>query len=270
MRTMKKRFHPISWFIQIIILLFVGFAAWKGLHRTPSIAPDVYPYLTGLPSDLVIACQVEGSKLSTVGWADLLALKSTLSAEEQASIIPQLQSGIPFEKIKWFQTSRSISEEKIQLVKRRRDILLNYPYYEPQRFTFPVQGKPWYTDTFGADREGGVRKHEGTDLFGPEGTPLVSVSDGRIEKLGWNRLGGERVGVRGEDGNYYYYAHLQTIEPSLKIGQIIKKGDPIGAMGHTGDALTTPDHLHFGIELPNGEWINPYPFLAVWQNQIAQ
>ena len=78
-------------------------------------------------------------------------------------------------------------------------------------------------------------------------------------------MGGERVGIRGDDGNYYYYAHLQIIATSLVKGKRVQAGDFLGTMGHTGVALTTPDHLHLGIELPNGQWINPYPFLGVWQ-----
>ena len=142
---------------------------------------------------------------------------------------------------------------------------MKYTYYRPNKYTFPVIGTTWYEDSFGAHREGGKRKHEGTDLFGKEGIPIISVCGGKVEQIGWNRLGGERVGVRGDDGNYYYYAHLQFISSSLIKGKRVEAGEPLGTMGHTGDALTTPDHLHFGIELPNSQWINPYTFLAVWQ-----
>lgn len=259
--------RSFEWVLKIVILLTIGLVLWKALHKSPSIATDVYPYLMSLPTDLILTCQVEGQKNSSSDWAVLLAVKSSLSQEQQNFIIQQLNSGIPLSKIDWKSSSIVIQDEAIKLIKRRRDILLQYRYFEPHRYDFPVIGKTWYQDTFGADREGGARKHEGTDLFGVEGTPIVSVSAGTIEKLGWNRLGGERVGIRGEDGNYYYYAHLQSIESSLEIGEKVEKGTLIGTMGHTGDALTTPDHLHFGIELPNGVWINPYPFLTVWQNQ---
>lgn len=102
-------------------------------------------------------------------------------------------------------------------------------------------------------------------MFNKKGTNIISVSTGTIEQLGWNRLGGERVGIRGSDGNYYYYAHLDTINSSLSINKQVNKGDLLGTMGNTGDAVTTPDHLHFGIELPNGKWINPFPYLKVWE-----
>lgn len=264
-KNFSRKRIPI--FLQILVLLAIGLTLWKGIHRPPTISSDVYTYITSIPPELVLQSRLEGERISSKGWADILALKTSLSEDQLKSILRQLQSGTRFEKITWESESGKLPEDKIKLVKRRREILLTYPYFEPHRFKFPVLAETWYQDTFGADREGGVRRHEGADLFSPEGTLLGSVCSGQIEKLGWNRLGGERIGVRGEDGNYYYYAHLQSIEPGLKIGQKIQKGDRIGKLGHTGDALTTPDHLHFGIELPNGVWINPYPFLYVWQHQ---
>ena len=108
----------------------------------------------------------------------------------------------------------------------------------------------------------------GTDIFAVEGTPIYSVSEGKVEKLGWNRLGGERVGVRGKDGIYYYYAHMSRINPALKAGLTVTAGSLLGFTGHSGDAISTPDHLHFGMQLPNGAWINPYNFLRYWEGGL--
>lgn len=251
--------------IKAVVVVVISLSLWKGLHMPPRISSDIYPYLTNLSAHLILHSQKEGQNLSATGWADLIALRSTVAETEQAYLIRQLEQGISFEDLAWQNEVIQIKKETIKQLLRRREVLLTHPLYEPNRFVFPVIGEVWFVDTFGADREGGIRHHEGTDIFGAEGLPVVSVSDGVIEKLGWNRLGGERVGVRGEDGNYYYYAHLQTIDPKLIMGQKVKKGDSLGTLGHSGDALTTPDHLHFGIELPNGEWVNPYPFVSVWQ-----
>ena len=260
------------WLIKILTVVLIGVIVWLLIHRSPRIPPDVYPFLASLQPELVTQCQEEGSNISPDAWADLLAIKSVLTESQfKESLQPQFQNlikqiykNVPWAELNW----GSLDRQTIAKIKRRRSILLGYRYYHPGQYTFPVVGKTWYEDTFGAGREGGKRKHEGTDLFGPEGTPIVSVSSGKVEKLGWNRLGGERVGIRGDDGNYYYYAHLKQISPSLFIGKKVAKGEYIGSMGHTGDALATPDHLHFGIQLPNSQWINPFPFLAVWQQQI--
>lgn len=264
----KRKLWPLL--IKVFIVIVISLALWKSLHKPLEISSDIFPYLTKLPTELVLQCQREGVGISPTSWADLIAVRSTVSEDEQRYLVQQLQQGIFLKDISWQNDWIQISADTVKQILWRRDILLNYPLYQPNRFVFPVIGEVWYMDTFGADREGGIRRHEGTDIFGAEGIPIVSVCDGKVEKLGWNRLGGERVGVRGEDGNYYYYAHLQIINPNLQLGQKVKKGEFLGTLGHTGDALTTPDHLHFGIELSNGEWVNPYPFVYTWQQSQVQ
>ena len=246
---------------QVSLLIFVAIVAWQELHRPPTLNSDVYPYLSSLSPALVKQCIFENQTSPIISFVELLAIRSTLPEKEAQWLVDQLRKQVLFKDLNWGR----LPPTTLKNVQRHLDILKQYTYYYPKKYTFPVHGTTWFEDTFGADREGGLRKHEGTDLFGKEGTPIISISGGEIEQLGWNRLGGERVGVRGDDGNYYYYAHLQYISPQLIKGKRIEVGEAIGGMGHTGDALTTPDHLHFGIELPNGQWINPYPFLAAWQ-----
>jgi Membrane proteins related to metalloendopeptidases len=247
---------------QLFVLCVLAICAWMLLHYEKQIPDDVYPYLLNLSPKLILECHTEAENLSPNAWSDLLAIKSSLPENESWYFTQQIKNKTPLKILDW----GSLDNNCRKLIWKRKLILESYPYFAPSQYTFPVSGEVWYDDSFGSAREGGKRKHEGTDLFGKEGTPIISVCSGTIERLGWNRLGGERVGVRGDDGNYYYYAHLQKISPELKAGNSITKGDYLGAMGHTGDALTTPDHLHFGIELANGEWINPYSFLVVWQS----
>lgn len=246
---------------QFCLLILFAAAAWQFLHRSPSISPDAYPYLSSISSELVKQCVQEYHSSTAVSWEDLLAIRSTLPEPVAGSLLAQLKSNVPVVNLNW----SALPEKTIKTVQRHREILKQYTFYQPYKYVFPVQGMTWFEDSFGADREGGKRRHEGTDLFGKEGTPIISSCGGKVEQIGWNRLGGERVGVRGDDGNYYYYAHLEQISSTLAKGKRIEAGESVGSMGHSGDALTTPDHLHFGIELVNGQWINPYPFLAVWQ-----
>ena len=247
---------------QLGLLIFVSIAAWQVLHRLPTIDEDIYPYLTSLSPALVQQCIHENRTSPSIVFEELLAIRSTLPEKEAQPLIDQLKNSVHFSDINW----KGLPKNTRDIVRRRLEILNKLTYYHPEKYLFPVIGTTWFEDSYGADREGGKRRHEGTDLFGKEGTPIVSICGGKVEQLGWNRLGGERVGIRGDDGNYYYYAHLQYISTSLIKGKRVQTGEPLGTMGHTGDALSTPDHLHFGIELPNGQWINPYPFLAVWQS----
>ncbi|MEO6156225.1 MAG: M23 family metallopeptidase [Ilumatobacteraceae bacterium] len=116
----------------------------------------------------------------------------------------------------------------------------------------PVAGPNAFGDSWGAARSGG-RRHEGVDMMSPFGTPLVAVISG-FATMKMNSLGGITVGLKGADGNYYYYAHLSRWEGSSRA---VSQGDVVGYVGHTGD--TTANHLHFGIYFRGGAAINPYP-----------
>ncbi|MGL4346126.1 MAG: M23 family metallopeptidase [Cellulosilyticaceae bacterium] len=118
------------------------------------------------------------------------------------------------------------------------------------------------------------RKHYGTDIMANDvgaGTiPIISMTEGIVENIGWNELGGYRVGIRSNGGAYFYYAHLAELPTHIKKGDRIKAGDRIGLMGDTGYGPEGtkgqfPVHLHIGIALVNEEekeyWINPYPIL---------
>ncbi|MDE7311579.1 MAG: M23 family metallopeptidase [Eubacterium sp.] len=106
---------------------------------------------------------------------------------------------------------------------------------------------------------GGVRGHEGCDLMASVQQrgyyPVVSVSDGVVEKIGWLPQGGYRIGIRSSHQVYYYYAHLAEYEDGIEEGTEITAGQLIGYMGDTGYSEvegTTgnfPVHLHFGIYL---------------------
>lgn len=143
---------------------------------------------------------------------------------------------------------------------------------------FPVSGNSYdYSDGYGDSRSyGGQRLHEGIDIMCDTGTPLLAVCDGVVEKKGWLELGGWRLGIKGDDGIYYYYAHLSRYEDGLEEGHRVKKGQVIGYAGDSGYGVegTTGQfapHLHFGM-YERDQWtgsglkaINPYPFLKAWE-----
>lgn len=116
-----------------------------------------------------------------------------------------------------------------------------------------------YND-FGVARSYGYKRtHQGHDLFGNVGTPLVAIEDGYIEVIGWNVYGGWRIGIRSNDKKrYYYYAHLRKDHPfvnSLKEGDPIQAGDVLGYLGMTGYSTKentnniSVAHLHLGLQV---------------------
>jgi murein DD-endopeptidase MepM/ murein hydrolase activator NlpD len=151
-------------------------------------------------------------------------------------------------------------------------------YYEPvvvDGFTFPVARSNWLSVIqFDNDWHeprfrlvGGrwqlVGVHEGNDILAEKGTPVLSATAGTVEAVGWTFYSGTRVGVRGLDGKYYFYAHLSAVEPGIRPGAEVGPGTVMGRVGNTGygDPGTEdrfPPHLHFGVEGPDG-WENPYP-----------
>ncbi len=132
----------------------------------------------------------------------------------------------------------------------------------PTHLPVPVEGvaRRSLSDTWGAARSGG-RRHEGIDIFASRNRPIRSVSEGLVEKVGWDALGGRVVVVTGPGGYHHYYAHLEKFG-HLEAGDWIDSGTVVGYVGNSGNAAKTPTHLHYGIYRPAGGAVNPYPFLA--------
>ena len=110
-------------------------------------------------------------------------------------------------------------------------------------------------DTWQAPR-GVNRKHNGQDIFAPKGTPVYSASAGYIIDIGENELGGKTVWVIGAGGRVYYYAHLDAYSEKIAEGDEVSPDTVLGYVGNSGNAATTPPHLHFGVYTPSGP-INP-------------
>lgn len=127
-------------------------------------------------------------------------------------------------------------------------------------YAFPVAGKgnAAIGSFWGMERDGGKRNHEGIDIFAKKGTPVIAITNGTISFTGERGLGGKQVWLRdGLFGKSLYYAHLDSI--AVQGGMTVKTGDTLGFVGNTGNAKTTPPHLHFGIYQSGA--INPLPFV---------
>jgi len=134
----------------------------------------------------------------------------------------------------------------------------------------PVQGigADQLQDTFTDARSEG-RVHDAIDILAPNGTPVLAVADGTVEKLFDSVRGGLTVYQFEPSGRYcYYYAHLDRYADGLAEKKTIKRGEVIGYVGSTGNASPEAPHLHFEIHVlgPEKQWwkgesINPYPVL---------
>ena len=114
--------------------------------------------------------------------------------------------------------------------------------------SFPVEGAgpSDIGSTFGQPRDGGRRAHHGVDIFSRRGTPVLAATAGVAYRVGETARGGRVVWLRDERrGQRLYYAHLDS--QLVSSGQYVRLGDTIGLVGNSGNARTTPPHLHFGI-----------------------
>lgn len=157
-----------------------------------------------------------------------------------------------------------------------------------KQFILDVEGFPVsmdyeysFEDSWNAERTyGGTRRHYGTDIMDVQNQrgiiPIISMSKGVIENIGWNDKGGYRIGVRTPNGAYIYYAHLEKYAPNIEKGTKLETGDLIGYMGDSGygeegTVGEFPVHLHIGIATKsfddNENWINPYYLLRYLEDK---
>jgi murein DD-endopeptidase MepM/ murein hydrolase activator NlpD len=193
----------------------------------------------------------------------------------------------------WEQQKLSISRQKsidYQKLKQAYQTVLQ----DISCFPIPVSSEPSketdgkfvsYENDFLAPRTyGGDRQHEGCDISGngaPRGFyPVLSMTGGTIEQVGWLEKGGWRIGIRAPSGAYFYYAHLYGYAEDWKIGESVEPGRLLGYMGDSGYGTTEGTvgnfevHLHLGIYLKTDHYqelsVNPYWVLRYSQQFIRR
>lgn len=117
--------------------------------------------------------------------------------------------------------------------------------------------------------------HRGVDLVIGNKKPIASFTDGEVvfakegkEGSGFGNYGNV-VAVRDKNGVLHCYAHLDTI--GVNVGNIVKRGDPVGTEGNTGQSAGS--HLHYEVRLKDspsfgfGTHTDPEKYLAEFLKQ---
>lgn len=206
----------------------------------------------------------------------ILALLVTLSFAH-TQVLPDGADGVPFECPPPENVREPANEAERVEFERRAAYRAFLPAYlaavpaEPDSsLLMPVEGitVSQIADTYGAPRSG-RRVHEGQDIFANEGTPIYAAAPGYIYRIGQGSpLGGNTITVVVAGGHRHYYAHLQDFSTEIREGQYVDTETLLGYVGKTGNAATTPPHLHFGVYVGEAEnlcdWdaINPLPLLT--------
>ena len=144
-------------------------------------------------------------------------------------------------------------------------------------------GKASWSDTYLAPRSSG-RRHEGQDLMGKKMLKLLAVVNGTIIELR-HQSGGNSLYLKGDDGWYYCYLHINNDDPGtdnganqfkyafapgMATGKRVLKGDHIAYLGDSGNAEATGAHLHFEIRMPNDKWYNAAAVNAKYSLDAAE
>jgi murein DD-endopeptidase MepM/ murein hydrolase activator NlpD len=142
--------------------------------------------------------------------------------------------------------------DRLERVALLREAALSLPLGQPV-------SRMRVTSGFGGRRDplnGRRAIHEGVDMAGPIGTPILAPADGEVTYVGRQRGYGRLVKIRHENGFETVYAHLNRAR--VRVGQRVRRGDRVADMGNTG--RSTGPHLHYEIRL-NGRPLNPMKFI---------
>jgi murein DD-endopeptidase MepM/ murein hydrolase activator NlpD len=139
---------------------------------------------------------------------------------------------------------------------------------------FIIGGPASFVDTWGAPRygpaPGQIRTHEGQDVFCKYGDPVLASQRGTIE-FDDAGLGGLVARLYRSDGSYWYYAHLSDWNTrDFSDGDAVSPGDVIAYCGNSGNAITSPPHVHFGWYQSNGAAKDPMRPLVTWLHRAER
>lgn len=176
-------------------------------------------------------------------------------------------------------TRISMDQRFQQLYEYNRAILSDLIYFPVPKME-NQSADIYYMDSWSQPRTyGGDRKHEGCDLMATNNKrgffPVVSMTDGIVEKIGWLDQGGYRIGIRSPHKGYFYYAHLDSYAPEIKEGDTVIAGQLLGFMGDSGYGKEGTKgqfdvHLHLGIYVNENEQemsVNPYYILRLMEKK---
>lgn len=198
-------------------------------------------------------------------FVDLFRTGRSLDHVASAPPAPASGSQSPRRRIEW-----GVTEDAELLLRVQPELLrggrFGISIAAGPYLSFPVTGLDLRAiqSGFGAERDGGRRAHRGVDIFAERGTDALAALDAWVTRVETTPRGGNVVWLQPLFGDVrLYYAHLDT--QLVTNGQFVAAGDVVGRVGNTGNARTTPPHLHFGVYVRRrgvrGGARDPYDFL---------
>jgi murein DD-endopeptidase MepM/ murein hydrolase activator NlpD len=173
---------------------------------------------------------------------------------------------VPSEELDGFELKDALADLSLDLQRREAELevlegLLRDRGY---RDATAVAGKPvasgWISSWFGNRVDpfsGDSAFHSGLDFTAPRGTAVQAAAGGVVIFAGRMHEYGNAVEINHGDGYVTRYAHQDKLRVS--VGQVVKRGQVIGAVGTSGRA--SGPHLHFEV-LKNGQYVDPRRYIA--------
>jgi murein DD-endopeptidase MepM/ murein hydrolase activator NlpD len=172
---------------------------------------------------------------------------------------PRAAMGGPFVPVKLSSDAGAFDRQLYRInisraqVERLNRTLALVPYRKP------VIGEVEFTSGFGVRSDpflGRPAMHTGLDFRAATGDPVRATANGKVASSGWAGGYGRMVEIDHGNGLSTRYGHLSEI--NVKVGDVIKIGQVIGAVGSTG--RSTGPHLHYETRI-DGEAVDPQKFL---------
>ena len=172
---------------------------------------------------------------------------------------PRVGMGGPFVPVKLAANAGPFERELYHInisragVERLNRTLAQVPYRKP------VVGEVEFTSGFGVRTDpflGRPAMHTGLDFRASAGDPVRATANGKVVSAGWAGGYGRMVEIDHGNGLSTRYGHMSEIH--VKVGDQIKIGQVIGAVGSTG--RSTGPHLHYETRI-DGEAVDPQKFL---------
>ena len=125
-------------------------------------------------------------------------------------------------------------------------------------FLWPCPSSHHITSYFGnrtPPKEGASANHKGIDIGASEGVAVIAAAAGKVTTVSYNSARGYYIVVDHGSGYETLYQHLSRQD--VRVGEVVKAGQQIGAVGETG--ISTAPHLHFEVHV-NGTPVDPLQF----------
>ena len=125
-------------------------------------------------------------------------------------------------------------------------------------FLWPCPSSNHITSYFGnrtPPKQGASSDHKGIDIGASMGAQVIAAAAGKVTTVSYNSARGYFIVVDHGSGYVTLYQHLSRQD--VKVGDMVKAGQQIGAVGETG--ISTAPHLHFEVHV-NGTPVDPLQF----------